>query len=229
MSRPLAISDFLFLFSRPLMPIPAMFGSPASHDYLGFVCDVLGACGGARKHEKQGVAAPLWDYHLPQAKPIVEMIRGFVRNSGRLDAEINGQVAGWARLGEAPPIVASNGIEIRVEYSIFGGSPQTYLAMQTYPSRAASDLCHGQWATFGMAQARCPGSLMPLMAMEGDSAVIRWDKPLVLQLSTNGFFGLWKRLSLTTIDAVRLGPDDGELITTGLPGWTLPRLVWSKA
>lgn len=214
------------------MPIPAMFGSSApSHDYLGFVCDVLGACGGAKQHSKKGVAAPLWDYHIPRAKPIVEIIRGFVRNGGRLDAEINGQVAGWLKIGQTPPVVASNGIEIRMEYSIFGQVPQSYLAMQAYPSRAASDLCHRQWATFGVAQILCPGDLLPVMSMENDSAVIRWTKPLVLQLSTKGPLGLGilRRVSRTTIEAIRLGPDDGEFITTGLPGWALPRLVWATA
>ena len=115
-----------------------------------------------------------------------------------------------------------------MEASYLGRSPETYLHFAPYPSRQASALCHGEWAEFNVGRLRLPGGLLPRWHMDGETAVISWEQSPQLELGTTGLFGfLWRRLTRTTIEAIRIGPDSGEIVTTGLVGWTLPRVVWS--
>lgn len=207
--------------------LPFALSSNQAPDLLAFVGSVLSSCGQARKHDKRGVSTPLWDYQLPGSRAAAEMLRKFVAAAGRLTVDVNGLPAGWIQLAGEPPIVASNGLELRLQYSLLGRPIENYLAFSPFPSRAISQLCHKEWAEFGFAQVGLPGSLLPEMQMDGETAVLTWDKPPQLRLRTKGFFGLWRRLTHTTIEAIRIGPDSGEIVTTGLAGWTLPRLIWA--
>lgn len=213
-----------------MLPKNLSFGSaplPYGVDLLGFAVDLLGACAEARPAPKRGLSAPMWDYRLPHSRAAADLLRSFVRESGQLTFKLNDQPAGWVKLFGTPPVVASNGIEIRMQASWLGRPPEDYLHFSPYPSRLASTLCHGGWAEFRVGRLKLPGSLLPTMRMEGETAVLNWDRPPVLELGTSGFFGLWRKLSRTTIEAIRIDPESGEIVTTGLVGWTLPRIVWA--
>lgn len=216
---------------RQMLPKNCSYGSaaplPPGVDLLSFATDLLTACGTAKPSPRKGYAAPLWDYRLPKSKAAADLLRSFVQRMGELTVRVNDQPVGWVRLGESPPVVASNGIELRLNYSILGQPPSNYIHFSPYPSRLASTLCHGEWAEFGAGRVKLPGRLLPEMHMDGETAVLSWPQPPQLEFGSKGFFGLWRKLSRTTIEAIRIGPESGEIVTTGLVGWTLPRLVWS--
>jgi hypothetical protein len=194
---------------------------------LGLACSILEACGQAQPRSKKGVSAPLWDYTVPNSRAAVEILRKFVESAGRLAIQVNGVDAGWMQLGSEPPRVAVNGLQVGLEYSLLNNPPQQYLTVVPWPSTNAANLCNGRWAEFGVARVGLPGAFMPALSMQGDTVVIEWDQPPKIELGTNGFFGLWRRLTRTTIKQIRIGPTSGEIVTGGLIGWTLPRLVWS--
>lgn len=206
---------------------PLPFAAPHVPNMLGLACSILEACGQAKQHSKKGVSAPLWDYTVPNSRAAVEILRKFVASAGRLTIDVNDVQAGWIQLGKEPPRVAVNGLQVGLEYSLLDSDPKEYLTVVPWPSANAANLCNGRWAEFGVARVGFPGAFMPTLSMDGDTVVIEWDQPPRIEFGSNGFFGLWRRLTRTTIKQIRIGPDSGEIVTTGLVGWTLPRLVWA--
>lgn len=206
---------------------PLPFSAPAVPNMLGLACSVLEACGQAKPRNKRGLSAPWWDYTVPNSRAAVDILRRFVQSAGRLAIQVNGVDAGWVHLGNGPIQVASNGLVVGMEYSLLNGPVQTFKQSVPYPSLAAAQLCQRRWADFGAVQVGLPGSLLPSMSLQGDAVVLEWDEPPQLQFGGTAFFGLIRRMTHTTIKAIHIGPDSGEIITTGLVGWTIPRLIWS--
>lgn len=209
------------------MSDPLPFAAPAVPNMLGLACSMLEACGQAQPRSKKGVSAPLWDYTVPHSRAAVDILRSFVANAGRMTIDVNGVPAGWMQLGSELARAVSNGVSLGLEYSLLDGPVQKYLTTVPYPNANAAKLCQQQWAEFGVARVGLPGSLIPSLSMQGDVVVVEWDKPPQLEFGTKGFFGFWRWATHTTIQQIRIGPNSGEIVTTGLVGWTLPRLVWA--
>lgn len=189
------------------------------------VSSILCSVGEAQPASKRKREAGLWETPVRGVRPLVELIRAYAAANEVLTLAANGVNLGSVRLDETPPRVISSDLLLTTRYSLFGNEEQTKELLLPIPDARTRAIVTGQWVDLGNARIRL-GSLIPVASMDGDTAVLRWTDPPQVELGSHGFFGLIRRVTRTTLRELRIGPNYGDFVTSGVVGWVLPRLRW---
>ena len=206
-----------YSFSAPAVPTGEVISSLS-----GIVYSVAQAKRGRPGERNAG----LWDFTVPSSRKIVSLIRAYAAQDCVLTLSANGESVGSVRLDSEPPRVISGNLLVKTRYSIFGNEETAKELLLPIPDSRTVGLLQGQWVELGAARIRL-GSVLPEITSEGDTAILRWSDPPSLELGSVGFFGLMRKITRTRLTELRLGPDFGEFVASGLTGWILPRLKWA--
>lgn len=208
--------DGYYSFSAPAVP---------KEDVLASLSGIICAAGEAKRVRPGERNAGLWDLKVKNSRRIVDLIRAYAAQNCVLSLSANGMHVGSVRLDKEPPRFVENSLLVKTRYSLFGNEETSKELLLPIPDSRTGALLRGQWIELGAARLKL-GSVLPVISCEGDTAVIRWSDPPSLELGSTGFFGLMRRITRTRLTELRLGPDYGEFVASGLTGWVLPRLVW---
>jgi len=206
-----------YSFSAPAVP---------KEDVIASLSGIVYSVAQAKRVRPGERNAGMWDFTVPNSRRVVDLIRAYAAQNCILSLSANGVNVGSVRLDHEPPRVISSNLLVKTRYSIFGNEETAKELLLPIPDSRTIGLLQGQWVDLGSARIRL-GSVLPEITSDGDTAVLRWSDPPSLELGTKGFFGLMRKITRTRLSELRLGPDFGEFVASGLTGWVLPRLKWA--
>lgn len=202
-------------------------------DLLVFSSSLLFAACEGRKVEKlrrnQPPEAHFWTKEIEHAKGIVGAIIEFAKNGQSLSitsGDENYEIVSGKITGQIQ--VYDHSIGVPYHYRWFGQEHDDIKTFN-YPNEETKTLCHGEWATFGSAQMRMTKTkLLPNVGYKDGIASLTWKHPPQVRYGKKGLFGFFRWISTTSIREVIVTPDYGEIITGGIAGYALPRLIWKS-